>query len=438
VTTALIDAPNQRDPALDHLPLYLTHDQPPIGGALKQHPEDFLVEEVPMYLPVGSGEHIYLFVEKRRLSTFELVNIIARHFGVRRSAVGYAGMKDKNAITRQIISIHTPGKTHADYPMLEDDRIGVLWADQHTNKLRLGHLKGNRFSIKLRNVRMTDVLIARRVLDHLKQFGVPNLFGAQRFGMRLDNHILGRFMMLGRFDELIEHLLGPDADMPEMNTQARQVYASGDLAQAQALFPPACRAERRALSALRRSSSPRSVIRTIDLQQRKLWVSALQSAIFNRVLAHRMNKGTLGALNVGDIACKHANGAMFAVDSEVLADPTTSKRLATGEISPSGPLWGAKMMRASGAIDEIECAQLQALGMSIDDLSGADKLTDRAMPGDRRPLRVPLIDPEVEGGVDEHGDYVRCAFELPRGSFATAVTREVMKSALVDVDRAVV
>ena len=89
---------------------YQTHDVAGIGGVIKQRPEDFLVEELPLYQPSGAGEHIYLFVQKRGMSTLELVNLLATHFGVTKREIGYAGLKDKQAITRQVFSIHAPGK----------------------------------------------------------------------------------------------------------------------------------------------------------------------------------------------------------------------------------------------------------------------------------------------------------------------------------------
>ena len=88
---------------------FITPDIPGTGGVIKERPEDFLVEEVPAYTPCGEGEHIYLFVEKRNLPTMNMVRILARHFGVKRQQVGTAGLKDRLAVTRQMVSIHAPG-----------------------------------------------------------------------------------------------------------------------------------------------------------------------------------------------------------------------------------------------------------------------------------------------------------------------------------------
>jgi tRNA pseudouridine13 synthase len=159
----------------------------------------------------------------------------------------------------------------------------------------------------------------------------------------------------------------------------------------------------------------------------RYYLSAFQSAVFNSVLDRRIAAGTLASLHDGDLAIKHDNLAVFAVTPEVAADPTTASRLAAFEISPSGPMWGAAMIRAAGATDEAETAVLASFGITPDHLKSFDSRARLSLDGKRRPLRVPVIDPEVEGGVDEHGSFVRCAFELPRGSFATVVLREVMK-----------
>ncbi len=408
----------------------LTTDIPPIGGRLRERVEDFLVEEIPLYNPCGEGEHIYLFVEKRELSTSDLVWMIARHFGVRTGDVGFAGMKDKRAITRQVISVHTPGKTFEDFPMMREERVAVLWADMHTNKLRLGHLKGNRFSIKVRGVSMTKVVEAGRVMKRLAQRGVPNFAGEQRFGARGNNHQLGRHYLRKDWKALLDELVGPGSGLAHVNAEARRLYAEGKITEALDAFPVACRHERVALAALERGKSPLQAVQSVAVAQRRFWVSAFQSAIFNEVLAQRMSGAADGAfdrLALGDVAYKHENGAMFAVDGPALADPETGERTSRFEISPTGPFWGDEMMRAAGVVAAREEAALARTAVTLDQLARFARAEGRSMRGGRRPLRVPLIDPQFEGGIDEHGNYVRCAFELPPGAFATVVMREVMK-----------
>jgi len=406
---------------------YITQEIPGIGGRIKQRPEDFLVDEQPQYQPIGSGEHIYLLVQKKGLSTYEMIDIIARHFGAPRDAIGFAGLKDKHAITRQVISIHFPGKSHTDFPMLEHERIAVLWADQHTNKLRRGHLKGNRFSIRIRGVEATSVLAASKVLNILAKVGVPNRVGEQRFGMLQNNHLIGRDLIIGDFKGACDLLLGASPLVPGFNAQARALYAAGDFIAARDAYPPAARAEQRVLFGLSQGKNHKNAMLLLDRRTLSFFVSAFQSAVFNATLDERIERGAFDKVLVGDIVMKLDNRATFEATEAVVADPTTTERLAAFEISPSGPYWGPEMRESSGVVAELEHRVLGRFGVKPEQFASAHRDVRGAMAGERRPLRIPLIDPTIEGGQDEHGPYVRCAFELPRGSFATVVMREVMK-----------
>jgi tRNA pseudouridine13 synthase len=418
---AVIDTDSHAQPAI-----YLTADVPGIGGEIKQRPEDFLVDECPQYQPAGEGEHIYMLVQKKSLSTMEMVTIIARHFGVERSAVGYAGLKDKHAITRQVVSVHTPGRKPDDFPMLVHEQIAVLWTDLHTNKLRRGHLRGNRFSVRIRGVRPSDVVHAARALKQLQASGVPNRIGRQRFGLLENNHLIGRALALGDYAGACDLLLSPSAAFPHVNEHARALYTQGLFEEARQAMPHSATAERRVLSRLAAGAPKRDAVRAIDPTLLSFYLSAFQSAVFNAVLDDRLRAGTLCTLVEGDIAGMLGRRSSFHVDSETAAAPETLERLRTFDISPTGPLWGPDMRRATGEVDAAEIRALERLGIGVDDLL-RHKGKRLSLAGERRPLRVPLIDPEVEGGVDEHGAYVRMAFELPKGSFATVVAAEIMK-----------
>ncbi|MEM7623190.1 MAG: tRNA pseudouridine(13) synthase TruD [Planctomycetota bacterium] len=409
---------------------YMTDDLPGIGGVLKERPEDFIVEEIPLYEPSGEGEHIYLFVEKREMTGLELVGLLARHFGVKRGAIGYAGMKDKIAVTRQVISIHTPGKKIEDFPSLEHAKVRVMWADYHANKLRRGHLAGNRFSIRVRGVSgATAALTANRVMRVLAREGVPDRFGGQRFGYLCNNHMVGRAMVSGAYADAMKLLLGPSARSPAYHAEAREHARAGRWAAARDAFPKGYRTERLVADALAKGATAEQAIRSLDTTVLGFYVSALQSAVFNRVLDERVTAGTAGELVVGDIAAGPGGNGRVPVTDGTLADTELdlAGKLGRFELSPSGPLWGTTMDRAAGAVGEAEIAALAGVGLTPDDLAGAERLESEMSGGSRRPLRIGLKDIEVEGGMDEHGSFVRCAFDLPRGAFATTVLGEVMK-----------
>lgn len=412
---------------------YLTTDLPGIGGVIRQRPDDFLVEEQPLYEPCGEGEHLYLFVEKSEMTTHELVRRVAKKLRVSKRDIGFAGLKDKYAITRQHLSVYLPGRSQEDdargvEAINRYQRIQVLWAARHTNKLRKGHHGGNRFVIRVRGVEPTAVIRAKPILDQVVSRGVPNYVGPQRFGFRNNSQDIGRLLMLGQYQAMLDEMLGRAGEQEhEPLARGRELYEAGDFAAALALWPKSLRYDRQALDALVQGREPRDVVRAIDREQRDFVACAFQSAVFNRVLTQRVEDDTFDRLLPGDVAMKHDNRACFAVDADTAAaENAEGGRSATLAVSPTGPMWASDMMRAAGEVDALERAALEAQGMTLEQVESPDELV--RLPGSRRPLRISVRDADLSGGVDEHGPYVRLSFELGRGSFATTVLAEVMKN----------
>jgi tRNA pseudouridine13 synthase len=397
---------------------YLTRDFPGIGGVLKQRAEDFFVQEVPLYEPSGEGEHVYCEIQKVGIPTFEAIDRIARALNISGRDIGYAGLKDAQAISRQIFSIW--GTTPQAVMELRVPGLSVQWAARHGNKLKLGHLAGNRFAIKIREVNPTDVVKIPPLLADLERRGMPNYFGEQRFGRRGDNDLLGAAYVRGDDQEVLRLLLGnPTSDADDGQTHsARSMFERNDLEGAMKAWPRRCGMERRVLARLIKTQRPAAAVRAIDEKLRRLWVSALQSRLFNQVLAQRID--SLDKLMDGDIAYKHINGAPFLVENATVEQP----RAEAFEISPSGPLIGFRMLLPTGKPLEIEQAVFTEAALIPADFKRTGQLRVK---GTRRPLRVKPTDTQLAGGVDDHGPHVTIAFTLPAGSFATVLLREVMK-----------
>lgn len=410
------------------LPQQYLLDGEGVGGRIKARPEDFLVEEQPLYEPAGEGEHLYLFVEKTGVSHSELISTVRRHFNVRREAIGFAGMKDKAAVTRQLVSVHLLQNPSAPPEVeLPHQRIKVLWAARHRNKLRRGHLAGNRFSIRIREVDPAQAPRVLRAVRALEGRGVPNYFGFQRFGYRGNNHVLGLLALRGDWEGLLRELVGlGGSPFPAYQQQRRELFEAGQHAQALAQWTAADHAERTALRTLAAGRNMRQAVRSIHDSNRGFWISSLQSAIFNRVVDRRLVDGLLTTLAEGDLAYRHDRGHVFRVTAEELANPELAARVERLEVSPTGPLWGPGMTRAEGATDEAELAALLSVGVSAETFTNPLKGFD----GARRSLRTIMRHPEVDSGVDEHGAYIRLAFDLERGAYATVVLREIMKNDL--------
>jgi len=169
----------------------------PASGAnatLKLLDEDFIVTELPLQLPCGEGEHLWLDIEKIGANTAFVAQQLAAATGVQDWDVGYAGLKDRHAITRQWFSIYLPKGETPDLTLLQHPEFKVLSQSRHLKKLRPGDLQGNRFHIVLRDVTGDRDAIEAN-LKAVASHGVPNYFGAQRFGHDGGNVEQGRAML---------------------------------------------------------------------------------------------------------------------------------------------------------------------------------------------------------------------------------------------------
>lgn len=170
---------------------------PLLHARMRVTAEDFRVEELPGFEPSGAGEHLLLTIEKRGMTTAFAARRIAAWAGVTEMAIGYAGMKDRHAVTRQRISVHLPKRIAPEIAALESDDLHVLSSDWHARKLPRGALAGNRFELTLRDAH-GDVAALDARLQEITRRGFPNAFGEQRFGRFGDNVENARRMFAGQ------------------------------------------------------------------------------------------------------------------------------------------------------------------------------------------------------------------------------------------------
>ena len=357
------------------LPLYplprFTEAMQGCGGVIKDQLEDFVVEEIPAYLPCGEGEHTYLWLQKRDLSGGMLRRVLARSLGVADRDIGMAGLKDRRAVTRQWVSI--PARFEPELERLEDSRIEVLQRDRHTNKLRTGHLKGNRFEVRIRGVLPGAGATVEAKLRQLQSSGMPNFYGSQRMG--IGGSTLAAGWALANGCSRSATVTMPDGTTHRVNLRDRQL--------------------------------------------RRLSASALQSEVFNRLLARRMAEGLLGQVLEGDLCRKRDTGGMFTTDDA----ERDQQRMAAGELGVTGPMWGPKMRRPIGEARAWEEQALADLGLSEAHFAAMGSHAA----GTRRMLRAWPVDVSV---VEEPGAVV-ARFSLPAGSFATVLVHELSGPAAV-------
>lgn len=331
---------------------------------LRARPEDFVVDEVPLYPPAGEGEHTFVRVEKRGRTTEDVARALARLAGVRPRDVGYAGRKDRHAVARQWLSV--PALAPERALAFEEEGLRVLEAVGHPHKLRTGQLRANRFEIVVRELAPAQVEAAPAALAACAAHGFPNRFGAQRFGRAGDNADRARRLLAGE-------------------------------------------------------AGPR------ERREARFLLSALQAELFNRVLDERPLP--LDALEEGDAAFVHASGACFLVEDAAREAP----RAARFEVSPSGPVFGTRMLEPTGRPGERERAARERAGLP-DPATFRPPRGLRAR-GARRPLRAR---PEEASCGAEGTDAVRLVFTLPSGVYATVLVERLFAGERGDPeDRAV-
>lgn len=310
----------------------------------------FFVDELPAYLPCGEGEHLYLDVRKKNLNTQDVVKALSRALEVPQRDVGYAGLKDRHATTRQWISVRGADPAQAEALKLEG--IEILSVEHHRNKLRVGHLTGNRFRIALPWPGEAQAALYTQALEELMTKGLPNFFGRQRFGREGTNAEAGRRILL-------------EEERPRARWKVR------------------------------------------------FFLSSYQSALFNDLLAHRLQQGLLDTVLAGDLLKKHESGGQF-----VCEEPEVDQlRADSMELSPTACLPGYKVPLAQGTPGEWEQAILEREGISPQTFRPHGKIVQ----GTRRLLRVPLS----EASWTREGGHCWLTFVLPPGSYASIVLHEL-------------
>jgi tRNA pseudouridine13 synthase len=329
-----------------------------VDATIRRSPEDFVVEEIPAYAPSGRGEHLYLTFTKRGLTTIDAVNALARALEVDPRGTGFAGMKDRHAVTTQTASFAFPMARDAEAAVAKIAVPGITLtaAARHDNKLKPGHLLGNRFTVALAGVPAGEVAALCDRLAEIGRTGVPNAFGSQRFGRDGDNPERALAWLAG-------HERGP--------------------------------------------RSPR---------EQRLLFSSLQSLLFNRVLDRREAAGTWGTVLPGDVAKKHDTGGLFTVPLEGPELDDARARAAAGSLSATGPMFGAKMRWPEGEPAVLEREVLAASAASFDAFRHLGEGTRRPLRLFVSDMAIEARDPDAEGST-----VVVARFVLPKGGYATTV-----------------
>jgi len=345
----------------------------PITFYFKQSSDDFVVTEQPLYSASDCGEHQMMFIRKKGLSTHEMQAILAKECGCKPIDIGVAGLKDKHSLSYQYVTLQK--SWHEKLIHFTHPNIKILSSKPHKNKLKMGHLKGNSFFIRLKKVTPVAAKMIDEVLKQIQTYGMPNYFGYQRFGNDGQNYLSGEALSKG-----VLH---------EKNKTKRRFLIN---AYQSHLFN-AWLSRRIEISHLIESFQPHEIAPTLNLD----------AALVKRLKTQKHPFKVLP----GDVMMHYPFGKLFHVDS--LDD---ANRLFQKDSVPTGALFGKKMTRAEDEAAIIESSFFQEVK--------AD--------GARRYAWV--FPTELQGTYKEQEHWYELSFTLPKGSYATTLLEEIAKRPL--------
>ncbi len=345
-------------------------DHAPIDFYFRQSNRDFVVDEIPLYPWSGEGEHLVLHVRKKDLTTWEMVEIIGDYLGIKHRDIGYAGLKDKNALTKQYISL--PKIYESKLEHFAHDKIKIIDRFYHNNKIKMGHLKGNRFFIRLKKVTPTAAKMIHEALRRIAQQGMPNYFGFQRFGIESDNYRKGEEIVLKK--------------RKERNIKMRRLYINAYQSHLFNLWL----SRRIEISRLVGSFSPTELEPLLNLPRTQIEQMKTQQHPFK--------------LLEGDLMMHYPYGKLFELTGE-----EDQQRFTAKDIAPTGLLSGSRVKHATSQAYLIE----KEFAVDIDE-DGA--------------RRYAWIFPEeVDSEYKEQEAWYELHFTLPKGCYATVLIEEIAK-----------
>jgi len=412
---------------------YIT-PQKGIGGQIRVKYEDFYVEEIPLSMPSGQGPNTWFLIEKIGRDTLDVVLDIAKILHISRKRMGFAGMKDKRAVTRQWLCVSNFEVEKIEKLQDKLYNVKILKIMQNEKKLRIGQLIGNKFRLLIRdsNSQIVDVETTKEVLAQLIARGVPNYYGWQRFGKNRPNtHVVGKMLLENDLKRVIDAYIGnPYPQEPAHIKEVRKMYDNGNIEESLDAMPKGMRYEKMMLKTLLKEMKKQNVenidsldeksykkaIESLPKPLKRMFVHAYQSFLFNKAVSERSKLG-IDKYVEGDIIIDNEEHLVHEFGDNI------DKRIKDFEVHPTAPLFGSKVPLAGGKLGKIEKKILDDEGVTLKEFE-VPKMPRLGSHGLRRAIRFKIWDTSVK--TNEEGILVE--FSIPKGCYATAVLREIMKN----------
>lgn len=412
---------------------------PGTGGKLRCLMEDFKVEEISKVAIYNEGNFLIAELIKKNWETNLAIKAIARSLGISYKRIGFAGTKDKRALTKQLISIYNVSEELLKNVKLNGIELRVL--GRSSRPVVLGDLKGNRFEIAIRNIELEFDILKERVdsiTSELLTFGgVPNFFGMQRFGTRRPiTAEVGKAILDGDLEKAaMIYIAKPSEGEPEEVRNMREyVYETKDFNWGLKHYPKYLKYERAMMHELLKQRDFETAFRVLPLSLRQMFIHAYQAIIFNRILSRRIKAGVpLNQALLGDIVCfADENGLPNPKDLRLVSPENldnTNILIAKGRAYITAPVIGYETPLSEGKPGEIERAVLSEAGITGQEFK-VKTMPELSSKGLRRSM-ILRVDPSFQISMDELNPNRRklvLYFSLPKGSYATSLLREYMKS----------
>ena len=353
---------------MEQLQRYLNHTK--IDVVFKQNKDDFVVTEIPLYEFSGEGEHLVLKIRKKDLATWDAIEILAKYLNCSSREFGYAGLKDKNALTVQSISVHR--KYEEALKSFQNENLKILETTYHNNKIKVGHLKGNKFFIRLKRVGAIEKRKIEEALGSIVTYGIPNYFGFQRFGIEGDNYKKGKDIIDGKLKEKRRNL-------KQMYINAYQSYLFNSWL-----------SKRIEISKLIEAFEPKEIYQRLNLPLDVVKQMKKQKHPFK--------------LMTGDLLSHYPFGKIFTIENLEEESAKFNER----DRVPTGLLSGKRVKNSVDLAYEIE-------------------KEFEAHTGEDGARRFAWIFPEdISSNYKEDKNWMELQFYLPKGCYATEVIAEII------------